>query len=208
MTKYEKDLPRFRRNLARVYARRIEIDVLSGMLWYESAREYCARMAADYGYSVGTAAVVTAAISPQCRWERNREVADDVLARRPISAGGGGFLRANVRKAESLRDRQSTDTRDAFKDGPKVWNFARNLAGDCHAVTVDTHAAQACYDDVRVSVYLKSGPYDVFARAYRDAAAKVGLAPCDFQAVIWHVWKRENPHKQSTRAQWIAIGEC
>jgi len=205
VTKYAKELPKFRRNLAKVYARRTETDNLNGLLWYESARVFCSDAAAKYGHSVATSAAVTAALSPQCRWERNIIIADDVLGYRAVSIGGA--LHKNIRNAQTLRDTQATDTRAVFRDGPKVFNFALNLAGDCNAVTVDTHAVQAAYDDILVNVWLRSGPYDVFASAYREVAATVKVAPCDFQAIVWHVWKRENPHKQPQRAQWSAMGE-
>lgn len=204
-TKYLKDLPRFKRNLARVYARRSEADNLAGLLWYETARVFCSEAASKYGHTVATSAVVTAALSPQCRWERNIIIADDVLGYRAVSIGGA--LHTNIRKAEKLRDTGATDTRAVFKDGPKVNAFARNLAGDCDAITVDTHAVQAAYDDILVNVWLRSGPYDVFATAYCEVARSVNLAPCDFQAIVWHVWKREHPHKQPQRAQWSACGE-
>ena len=205
MTRFTKDLPQLKRNLTKVYARRTEADTLHGLLWYETARVFCSESAARYGHSVATCAAVTAALSPQCRWDRNIIIADDELGHRPVSIGGA--LHSNIRKAEILRDSQAVDTRTVFTSGPKVHAFSLNLAGNRDAITVDTHAVQAAYDDVQVNVWLKAEPYRVFADAYRAVAQSVNVAPCDFQAIVWHTWKRENPHKQPARAQWSAMGE-
>ncbi len=166
-----------------------------------------------------TVACVIAAISPQCEWTRNLVIADDLLAGREPSIGGA--LRSNLAKAKALRD--ETDTPNGtldylsasarmarvFKSGPKVTNFAQNIAGDTQAVTVDTHAIQAAMSDPLVTICLKAASYQLFAQAYQAAARQVGIAPCDFQAIIWHSWKRQYPTawKIRNRAQWSAVGE-
>jgi hypothetical protein len=87
--------------------------------------------------------------------------------------------------------------------------FARNLQGDGSAVTVDTHATQAALNDVTVTIGLTAARYAVFADAYRAAAMHAGLRPCDFQAVVWHIWKRKYPRglKNKLRQQWHVVGE-
>lgn len=189
-SKYETLAPQMIRHLGRVYARRTEWDELNGSLWYESAHCFATSLARDTDTPIGVVAAVIAALSPQCDWHRNQLAASNVLRREPVIRG---LLPACVRKAQYLRDTQSADTRTVFKSGPKVYAFSRNIAGDLSAVTVDTHALQAAYDDVTVNVTLNARTYDVFAHAYQQAAKRAQLEPAIFQAIVWHTWKRENP---------------
>ena len=193
-------------------------DLVQGEAWYPEARRIVNEWAVTYGYHPETVACVIAAISPQCPWPRNLIIADDILARRYPSIGA---IKVNIAKAEALRDDKLTEKhdyqfsgvcrrmREAFPTGPKVNNFAQNLAGDNAVVTVDTHAMQAALNDVKSTYTLKWAPYNVFARCYVDAAKRIGRAPAEFQAIIWHTWKRLNPpaSKRNKRRQWEVIGE-
>lgn len=170
-------------------------DVALGARWYDKAHAIIREWSDSYGYSIATCAAVTAAISPQCEWTRNLIIADDILAGRP-AVSVGGALNANIDKARFIRNHRITDTREAFKGGPKVYNFSRNLAGDYSAVTVDTHATQAALNDVTVTVGLNSAKYEAFAAAYEMAADAVLLPRATFQAIIWHTWKRLYPQGQ------------
>lgn len=207
-TLYARRIPEMTRNLVTLYRRKTQpIDVSLGACWYDDASRIMREWSDTYGYSIATCAAVTAAISPQCEWPRNLIIADDLLAGRSPSIGGA--LHSNIRKAEALRDARESDTRVAFKSGPKVYNFSRNLAGDYSGVTVDTHATQAALNDVEVTVGLNAPKYDAFATAYIAAAHKVGLEPAVFQAITWHTWKRLYPRveKLKRRTQWSAMGE-
>ena len=195
------------RNLRHLYKRETTpADIALGSAWYDSAHTIMREWSQTYGYSIATCAAVTAALSPQCDWNRNLIIADDILAGRVPSIGA---LRSNVSKAEALRNARESDTRTVFKSGPKVYNFSRNIAGDYSAVTVDTHALQAALCDVEVTLGLKETAYDAFASAYVRAAESLGLEPAIFQAIIWHTWKRMYPPavKRSRRRQWDVVGE-
>lgn len=207
------------RNLLRLYRKSSQADVTEGLGWYPLAQGIVRQWAGHYRLSVDTVACVTAAVSPQLDWSRNLIIADDILAGRMPSIGGA--LPTNVRKAEVLRDTDyrsedrahwNLDLRMAavFPQGPKVASFAANLAGDLSVVTVDTHCAQAALEDPLVTVYLKWKPYTVFAECYATAAGTVGLQGAEFQAIIWHTWRRLYPKswKQKNRQQWHAMGEC
>lgn len=195
------------RNLRHLYKRETTpADIALGSAWYDDAHTIMREWSTTYGYSIATCAAVTAALSPQCDWNRNLIIADDILAGRVPSIGA---IRVNVAKAEALRDARESDTRKVFKSGPKVHNFSRNIAGDYSAVTVDTHALQAALCDVEVTLGLKETAYDAFATAYQRAAESFGLEPAVFQAIIWHTWKRMYPpiKKIQIRSQWSAMGE-
>lgn len=201
------------RNLLQVYRQATPVDLQQGIGWYPQAQGIVREWASHYRYSVETTACVVAALSPQLEWTRNLVIADDVLACRVPSIGG--VLHSNLRKAETLRDtdyRTETQTLgvrmlDTFPGGPKVNNFALNLSGDMRAVTVDTHAVQAGMNDPLLVLGLPWTPYRIFAECYMRAADKVGRQPAEFQAIVWHVWKRLYPRvwKLQNRKQWIPI---
>lgn len=199
--------PEMVRNLLKLYRSATPEDIRLGSRWYEDAHRIVIEWADTYGFSIATVACVIAAISPHCGWNRNLIIADDILAGRAQSIGGA--LHLNVRKAERIRDDRADDTIPYFPQGPKVKSFAHNLAGDWSCVTVDTHATQAALNDVLATVYLKWQPYHCFAACYCLAAAKLGIEPAVFQAIIWHVWKRRYPwgKKQKIRQQWSVCGE-
>lgn len=199
------------RNLGKVYRRALSVDIEEGIAWYPEASRIAREWAEHYRYSLDTVAAVMAALSPQLEWKRNLVIADDVLAGRNPSIGG--VLHANLRKAERLRDSNwkteqglSLHARmlEQFPGGPKVCNFAANLAGDSLFVTVDTHAAQAALNNPLASIQLPWTPYKIFAECYVIAAAKAGRQPSEFQAIVWHVWKRLYPRtwKIHNRKQW------
>jgi hypothetical protein len=195
------------RNLLAVYGRAIPADIEAGARWYPDARRIVREWSEHYGVSVETVACVTAAISPQCEWPRNLVIADDVLAERAVSIGGA--LHANIAKARRILADRATSTIAYFPHGPKVASFSLNLAGNDTAVTVDGHAIQVALDDVQSTVTLKWAPYLIFAECYERAAGKVHRPPAEFQAIVWHVWKRLHPRvsKIAARKQWEPIGE-
>jgi hypothetical protein len=189
-------------NLVRLYYQSSVNAQTLGASWYPKARSIVAEWSANYVVSRDTVACVIAAISPQCEWERNLIIADDVLAERGQSIGGA--LHVNVGKARRLRDiagalgdssTLSIAERMAasFPSGPKVYCFAQNLAGDDSLVTVDTHATQAALNDVRSRVTLNWNRYRLVALAYAQAANQCRVLPTTFQAVTWHAWKERYP---------------
>lgn len=223
-TRFESQRPQICRNLLKAYRQVLDVDKLEGSAWYPLAQSIVKQWSEHYRYSVDTVAAVVAAISPQVEWSRNLIIADDVLAQRVPSVGG--VLHVNLRKAERLRDsdyrtmRQwdsdsskvwDLDTRmlEQFPTGPKVLNFARNLAGDMSAVTVDTHALQCALNDPLSMVDIRPAIYTVIAECYMDTASVAQLSPATFQAILWHSWKRRYPRtwKIQHRTQWSAMGE-
>jgi hypothetical protein len=195
-------------NLLALYATRTASDVERGCAWYLAARTIVRSWSTHYGYSANTVACVIAALSPQCDWPRNLIIADDMLAQRAPSVGGA--LPANITKARRLRDTDSDSgpvgprMLREFPQGPKVYHFAANLAGNTDVVTIDAHCLQAALADPTATTKLRWTPYCVFAECYAHAAQESGLLPCDFQSVIWHIWKRQYPRilKRELRRTW------
>lgn len=198
----EKLIPTMTANLVSEYHNASASARALGARWYPEARAIVQEWASSYNVTADTVACVIAAISPQCEWERNLIIADDVLAERAQSIGGA--LHVNVAKARRLRDVAGAVSNASgrtiaermalmFPSGPKVYCFAQNLAGDDSLVTVDTHATQAALNDVTTRITLNWTRYRIVAEAYARAAARVGESPARFQAIIWHAWKERYP---------------
>ena len=204
---FTRRIPELRRNITLLYRRHtIDADIVAGTSWYPNARHIVMEWATHYGYHDVTVACVIAALSPQCSWERNLIIADDILAGRTPSLGA---LRKNVAKAQAIRLKPAPNLLHYFPHGPKVFSFACNLAGDDSFVTVDTHMMQAALADVQANYQLPWTPYSIFAQCYQDVAIAQGIAPATFQAILWHTWKRLHPaaRKRIDRQQWHVVGE-
>lgn len=196
-------IPEMSRNILQVYAEATSSERADGLSWYPRAHAIVCEWANHYERSIASVACVIAAISPQVSWERNLVIADDVLSGRPPSIGG--VLRVNLAKAERVRDERLSNLLSIFPGGPKVNNFAVNLAGDYRsAVTVDAHAAQLALGDVLFTKGLPWAPYACVAAAYFGAAERAGIDPAHLQAVCWLVWKRMHPPaaKREVRRKW------
>lgn len=185
-------------NIAAVYALALRSDISAGKRWYPMAHAIVCEWAEFHGRSIANVASIIAAISPQCAWERNLIIADDVLNHRPASIGGA--IHSFLRIAERMRDDRSGNPAAYFKIGCKVLSFAANLAGNFDIVTVDTHGAQIALNDpagnLRVDTWTR---YEPVARAYVQAAHALKVKPAHLQAITWLTWKRLYPHKQNQR---------
>lgn len=183
-------------NVLALYRSCSEQDRVLGLTWYTNAIGCVLTLANRYDVPSETVACVIAACSPQCYWDENLRAAECVLVGRNDNTRA---LPSCLRKAEAILRDRATDTVPYFPHGPKVCSFASNLQGYTDTVTVDTHAAQAALHNPTASIRLCWTHYAVFADCYRNAAMHVGIVPCDFQAIVWHTWKRLFPatHKRA-----------
>ena len=188
--KYTELVPVFKANLQAVFELATTDELVEGLAWYRVAREAILDLAAAHGVSPAVAVLIVAALSPQCKWEDNLAVAEQIFARKPKVRSFGGCLKANILKAQDIL-RESATTLDAhFREAPKVRAFAANLGGNLDAVTVDTHAGQAAWADPLHNGKWTLAQYRVIASVYQKLALEVGLQPAALQAVVWVVWKR------------------
>ncbi len=183
-------------NLLRAYRRATADDIARGSVWYEKAHAIVREWSEFYGYSIATVANVVAALSPQCDWDRNLIAADEVLQGAPTLSIIGP-LRANIEKAKRILTDRAGDILPYFPQGPKVNSFARNIAGNYQdAVTIDRHAIECAWNDTTLpecDLRATWTHYAVYAECYARVASRVGLDAAIFQAIVWHVWKREHP---------------
>lgn len=99
----------------------------------------------------------------------------------------------NKRKALRILDGEDPDM---VLRGPKTNAFYHNILDptDPRYVTVDGHMVN-CWNNLRVPLDyagINAGQYRIVADGIREVAGRRGLVPCQFQAVIWLLWRRIN----------------
>lgn len=160
-----------------------------GLEWYANARALAAElMAIRPDWTLEKSCAVISALSPQCRWNLN--------ARQARAAAQGAELPRPClpdNRARVARVMASDNPADEFDpvDAPKIFRFARNIAGDDSAVTVDVWAARVALGLGRKGkpdkLLGRVGAYAAIEHSYRLAAARLGLTPSAAQAIAWLV---------------------
>lgn len=183
--KSENLMPSVKRIIA-TYRAATDEQLAEGLNWYSDTHSLA--VALSPGNPLMGAGVI-AALSPRTPWERNK-----TLAIRAFADGvASGNMPAFCVKADRIMAGEDVPT---VLNGLKTIAFAQTIADPTHptAVVVDRHAmsvaiGRASTDDD--TAYLsRKGVYDLFADAYRTAAARVGVAPSVMQAVTWVVWRQ------------------
>ena len=169
------------RRILRTFDRATSSDVESGSRWYDEAGDLAANMAGAHHTTVEHTASVLAALSPRTTWSRNVLGAAALLNFGADAARQVGCIGANVDRAV----RCITDGYAGLGNGPKTHAFARNIAGDREAVTVDVWAMHVA--DLDETLLSRKGAYDIVANCYRAAARRRGVDPATMQATTWIV---------------------
>ena len=173
-------------NLLRFYDRAGPDTRAQGVEWYEVANTHLVAVGKRHGYSLIVAAAVTAALSPFIAWNKNLELAEELLA--------GGEARGSFpqNRAKALAIMAGADPREVLA-GPKVRAFFECLAhpGATDDAVVDRHMLKAWLDGA------SRGQYGCGPTVYRKAVADVqdgarlaGLKVHQFQATVWLVARR------------------
>ncbi len=197
-----------RANLRRVYAATPVASRLAGLVWYDRAESSGAVLDVRYGLPAGMGACVIAALSPRTRWEDNLAYARAILAapnQRPAGCMPTNYTRAlNVLQAGTEATARQIGTGAmvdvwgamvaSLGNGPKVYAFAHNVAGNLSHVTIDVWAVRAALtpdwkrgdESNATEVALgRKGVYEALAVVYAAEAKRAGMAPAQFQAVVW-----------------------
>lgn len=160
-------------------------DIEEGATWYADAHALASDLApvlSRNGDGVVRAAEVIAALSPRTIWSRNAAGAALLITKDEVLPG---LLTRNVSIARSII---KGGTLAALTKGPKTQAFAKNIAGDTQAVTIDVHMAYAMGIDE--STLSRVGCYDAASEAVRAAAVARGVEPSTTQAVVWVIARR------------------
>lgn len=174
---------------------------LNGAQWYADALAFCTDVAQTTGLSISTIAGVVAALSPNNKWARNQQDAEQIC--RAFSAGTiddaaaikAATFHANKRKAlQILAGDQPLDV----LGGLKVRAFYNCILGN-PAVCIDGHAYAIymgqCVPTTKTPT-ISAKLYASISEAYQQAADTINTvtgesySAAQIQAITWTVWQR------------------
>ena len=150
-------------------------DIAKAAIWYEDAHAVAVEVARNLNSFIEVGASVVAAFSPRQTWGRNVVNAIAFSQGEHVPGLANNMVMAN----NSL-----TLGFDAL-NGQKTNAFARNIAGDTNAVTIDVWMIRAAGFDATKGV--NKSDYNLLAECVRDVAKAFGIAPSVMQALIWIV---------------------
>jgi hypothetical protein len=169
-----------------------------GLSWYTEGHYFCKNTGEKYGIPLPIVCAILSALSPASNWERNK--LETITLIRGARHGEGSFkfttYGQNVIKAtDILEGRRDPYKSFSMKTGAKTYNFFHNLLEplDSQYVTIDRHAYRIATGEEYISIGI--GKYREIADHYRRSADRIGILPCQLQAVLW-VWYREQLNKQ------------
>jgi acyl-homoserine lactone acylase PvdQ len=153
-------------------------DIEAAKAWYSEASELALSLTAiDPDMSFDQAACVIAALSIRQTWKKNVEYAIlFALGETPPVMGAIVNILDNIMGAD--------DPYSAM-NGDKTNSFARNIAGDMEAVTLDVWMIRAAGMDSTKS--LNKTQYREMSAILKDEALEYGMLPAVFQALVWIV---------------------
>lgn len=126
-------------------------EVVAGERWYRESYAIASRIAKLHDLTINRVAAVIAALSPNNRWERNIEDAENVIAAF-VHGNDQDVLEvkcctypANKLKALAILKSESYDYENILK-GPKVIEFFNCISDNmCNDVCIDGHAYSIWY---------------------------------------------------------------
>lgn len=142
-------------------------------VWYGEAQDIAKSMSDLSGLDIEKCASILAAFSPRERWASNVKYANMF-----IQGGTPPTLTNNVNMAYAAM----VHGFDAL-NGLKTNSFARNIAGDMDAVTIDVWMIRAAGMDASKGV--NDTQYKLLREVVRELAADRGMYPATAQALIW-----------------------
>lgn len=179
-----------------VVAQSTSAELVNASNWYAIAHKWCADVASAYGLTVSQVAGITAAMSPQISWGKNK--LQTILLVQKLRNGeeltGLMAYKANVEKARRIYNGENV--LDVL-GGQKVRSFYGNLMLDDSTVTIDRHALHiALYgtgnEEKSGSIAPTDKLYDIAQDAYKMAARILGIAPYNLQSITWTFKAKNN----------------
>jgi hypothetical protein len=177
------------KNLIHLYEQMTIVEKEQGMVWYQEAHDYAAHLADKYSHSQNAVCGIIAALSPSCRWERNRLEAEWLMQSNledfemepfNFTTYGQGVI-----KAQRIYSGEKFDWFNE-KTGPKTYHFYNNILNpeSPEWITLDRHAYYAATGEKLING-LKIAPYRKMAEHYKKAAKKLNILPNQLQAILW-----------------------
>lgn len=173
-------------NIIAVFNRATPMEWARGMSWYKTASDL-ALMVGD-GDVVRGAGVI-AALSANVGWTQNERMAREMAA-----TGVTNGLSVGIQKASRILEGEPP-SQVIGENARKTLSFFHNIAypETSRGVTIDRHAHDIARNErwgARDRGLSTERRYNIFADAYRAAAARIGggILPSQVQAVTWVVW--------------------
>lgn len=184
-----------RRNLDDRYRAATEDQRERGLKWYLDARGVVLSAVGESMLLIGCE--VLALLSPRCPWEVNIEAFGRVV-------GGSWDCPDRCLPRQFARATRHWRWGDDPPTTRKCGAFADCIyyGGLCYSICLDTHMVNAALGRTATQQELKRhfsntrrgtahpeglGAYDALASIYTDEAIKAGIAPAQYQAIIWLV---------------------
>ena len=174
--------------------------VNAGMAWYQNAQDQAQVIAIKHDVPVYIVVAVIAALSPNNKWDRNIQNADDLIA---AFLNGDAIESVKVstyhkmkQKAWSILETMPDyDMAKTILNGQKITSFFMDIMGEFN-VSIDGHARNIAYNervgltDDRTNIGVRE--YRALQSAYYDAAKILGLMPYQLQAITWTAWRDQH----------------
>lgn len=175
-------------NIVQVYEDAPPDLVESGRSWYARARNWCLHRASTYGVSIREVAAVVSALSPRNRWERNLIDADQVLnawhSEKSYPYVKCATFSQNVLKAWQILDDHDPSLAET---SPKTRAFLDCIAEeDSSSVVIDVWAYRVAEGDPDMKAKgFSEQEYQLYEKAYQEAALRLDIPVDELQAVTW-----------------------
>ena len=188
---------KIKNNIMKTYLLRIEEE---NNHWYQEANEWAVEVSefllsfTGQNVSVQQVLGVVSALSPMQEWNKNKEIAIEL-----IMTGDCGYMERGKQKARDILKLPSVviciDTEiKSILNGEKTKTFYENMVYPTRSsgVTVDRHAISIAIghiaDDKEQSI--SKDVYTFIEKCYIMTAETLGLAPLHLQSITWQTWKR------------------
>ena len=191
-------------NILAIYKLATPDEIKHGVTWYAKALCDCKTIAEEYDVPVHIVVGVTAALSPNNKWDRNilnsRDLVGAFVNGDDIDSVKVSTYHAMKNKAWSILQAmpQTNEEVKAILNGQKIISFFGNIIGD-DGCTVDGHARNIYYGE-RVGLTSEKNnvgkkEYRAISDAYVEAGKKVRfngrmLKAFEMQAITWVAWRR------------------
>ena len=185
------------KNIKAMFAASNQTQIDAGMAWYQNAQDQAQAIAIKHDMPVYIVVAVIAALSPNNKWARNLQNADDLIA--GFIAGDAietikvsTYHKMKAKAWAILQDIPDYDMAKTMLNGQKITSFFMDIMGEFN-VTIDGHARNIAYNervgltDDRTNIGVRE--YRALQEAYYDAARDLGLMPYQLQAITWTTWR-------------------
>jgi hypothetical protein len=171
------------------YNKASEHQLKTGLNWYKDAQLFADQSGK---YNAWKLSQIISVLSPQISWTTNLENAAKMWN---CLQSGNDVLGLKIFATEL----QKVHCQEIYnhdyeipKTAIKTYNFARNIynQNDINYVTIDRHAYKVAVNCLKGgSVSLTRKQYTTIADCYKKVARKLGITPCQLQAITWVTYK-------------------